>query len=155
MRISWKGLLVAPAVAPLCYSVVLTILAKSLSSAIFFLLYSTIFSYAATAIVLLPCLRLFSKFRQPTLASTCFLGALLGTLLYLPPAWILWQINLDCMDVPCDNGPGPPPYPFAQFLGWMLLSPIPWAFLFGGLITAALYWFLARPATRTIIDPGD
>jgi hypothetical protein len=40
---------------------------------------------------------------------------------------------------------GPPPVSFVVDLWRQLTEPLVWAFAVGGLVTTALYWFLATP----------
>lgn len=140
MKFSWKALLLAPLPIPIILSAAFVNLAGVKSAVLGLLVCSalgSLFSYGATVFLLLPCLFAVSKLTPLTARLTCLLGLVLGGMAYLPLAWIMWSSS--------GVDSGPPPDSFPHDLWQQLSEPLVWAFAVGGLITAALYWFLANP----------
>jgi len=137
-------LLLAPLPVPFVYSVAFVILASMSSHPIFgFLLcfiLGSVFSYGATIFLFLPCLFLLSRFTPLTARLTCLLGTLLGGLALLPLDWEMYLTS--------GVDSGPPQGSFAAYLLQQGFDPIDWAFPVGGLVTAMLYWLLAKQRAR-------
>jgi hypothetical protein len=134
MRFSWKALLLAPLPVPLLWSVFFIAPLSPDKRAYWFLLFfipAAVVSYGATIVVALPGLYLLSKVAPLTLPRTCVLGAVLGTMSYVPSMLLLWLLM-----------PGRPQMSFAEFLASVAGSDTV-IFAIGGLVTAAAYWFLA------------
>lgn len=139
----WRAAALAPLAMPVLYSVVFVcsnpgrqpVLAVLMLAAI-----GSVISYGSTAFLLLPCLVLVSRFARPSAWVAGIVGTVLGAALYVPFAWIEWK----------SSGPdsGPPEGSFGQFLRRELFDIGIWAFVLAGLVTALLYWFLARAAAK-------
>jgi len=144
MKFSWKALFLAPLVVPFVFSAAFAILSGMGKNLILGFLacfvVGSVFSYGATLFLFLPSLFLLSRFTPLTARLTCVLGALLGGLVLLPVDWFMWTSSgIDS---------GPPQGSFGADFLRQGFDPIDWAFLVGGLVTAALYWFLANKHPR-------
>lgn len=145
MRFSWRALLLAPLPIPFLYDLVLVIggtrrgapVSAYLFAFALFLIPGVAVSYGATVFGLLPALYLVSQKRPLSTPQVALIGAALGALSFLPVMWVLWK----------SSGPdsGPPVTSFLAELMAALREPLSWAFPVGGLVTASLYWRLARP----------
>jgi hypothetical protein len=138
LRFSWQGLLLAPFFVPFFYSAIFASLTggNPLFSFLFFFVCGGVFSYATTIFFFLPSLFLLSKLARPTIGVTGILGAVLGVVAYLPLAWMMFLTS--------GVDSGPPQGTFVGALGRDLFDPAVWAFPFGGLVTAVIYWLFAR-----------
>lgn len=147
MRFSWRALALAPLVIPVLYSAAFVLLTPGRNQAVGFLVFFAIgaaFTYVATFVLLLPGLFALSWLVRLNAAWCAVLGAALGLLVYLPQEWVSW--NASGVDS------GPPTDTFAQYLArnfWSFELPV---FVFAGLATALLYWWLAtrRPPPRPL-----
>lgn len=142
IKFSWQGLLLAPWFVPFVYSATFAGLSggNPFFSFLFFFVFGSIFSYATTILLFLPCLYLLCKLIRPTIGATGALGAVLGAVAYLPLAWVMYLTS--------GVDSGPPEGTFAESLRRDLSDPVSWAFPVGGLITAVLYWLFARYKAR-------
>ena len=152
MRFSWMGLFLAPLLVPLLFS--MTLLSVGLfgpnpgdgvSSAAFLflvlLLGGCVISYGTTICFFLPCLFLLSLWEPITYVRVCLLGLALGAAVNVPLTWQVWRSS--------GEDSGPPTESFLTFaLSWIADLDF-WLYAcfaaVAGLITAALYWWLATP----------
>jgi hypothetical protein len=143
MRFSWKAILLAPLAVPLITGLVLASSpsGRPLMNFIFFFGLAAAFSYGASVFVLLPGLYLVSRFAVLTAWLAGMAGTGLGLALYFPIGWVSYRASGD--------NSGPPTGTFGQYL-WQGGAAEAWPFLAGGLITALLYWFLAKPRKATV-----
>jgi hypothetical protein len=146
MRFSWTGLILAPLLVPVIFSVaVLGFLHGNIPLLMFLILMvlSCFVSYGATIFLFLPSLYLLSAWRPMSAYKVCLLGLVLGAVVIVPLTLMEWK----------GSGPdsGPPTESFVVFfLRWatdpmMALCPL------AGLVTAALYWWLGTWRTRRSI----
>jgi hypothetical protein len=138
MRFSWKAALLAPLPVPLIASLVLAMASSQnrFSSFLFFLTLGCVFSYGVSLVLFLPCLFALSRFTRLTAWLTALVGMVLGMAVYLPVGWQSYLATGD--------NSGPPSGSFAQYL-WHNSWSESWLFYLGGLVTAMMYWLLARP----------
>ena len=154
MRFGWTGLILAPLLVPVMFSM---IAAPMLSSAqeggnpvlgfLILLILGCVVSYGTTIFLFLPCLFLLSLWRPVTAFKACLLGLLLGALMFVPVTWLDWT----------SSGPdsGPPTESFLAFFVRWAADPMTAMFPLAGLITAGLYWWLVtRRRRRSIPAPG-
>jgi hypothetical protein len=143
MRFSWTGLILAPLLIPTIFSAAMASLLGGNAPLLFLLLMvaSCIVSYGATIFLLLPSLYLLSLWRPLTGLKVCLLGLALGTLVFVPLTWIEWK----------GSGPdsGPPTESFLTFLLRWAAEPLNAIYPLAGLLTAALYWWLATRRSPT------
>ncbi len=103
-----------------------------------------VISYGTTLFLFLPSLFLFSLLRPVTGQMACLLGLVLGAAVFVPVTMLAWATS----------GPdsGPPAENFGVFLVRWATEPFALFYPFGGLVTAALYWWLGTrrelPAPR-------
>jgi len=138
MRFNWTGLIVAPLIAPLMFSVALLGLLQGERPLLLFLVLlalSSIVSYGATIFLFLPCLFLLSLWRPLTSLKVCLLGLVLGMAVFVPLTWMEWK----------SSGPdsGPPTESFLNFFVRWTADPLTAIYPLAGLITAGAYWWLA------------
>lgn len=143
MRFSWKGLLLSPLLVPALFTG--TFIGPSMLDSgsgirailpmLIVLVAGCIVSYGATIFLLLPSLYLLSRWRRMTWAEVCLLGTALGLLMFVPITALEWK----------SSGPdsGPPTEPFVEFLWRWAADPMTLVFPVAGLVTTALYWWLA------------
>ncbi len=144
MKFSWKAIVLSPLAVPFVYSAAFEIMAPGKNPILAFLflfVLGSIFSLAVSILIALPALFLISRFTPLTARITAVVGTVLAGVIYLP---IVWQSYLASGD---DSGP--PQESFASYLRQHLFGTELWAFLVGGLVTAMLYWFLAKGPTKT------
>jgi hypothetical protein len=146
MRFNWTALILAPLLVPTIFSVVMAGLLQGSNWALSFLVLmvpSCIISYATTIFLFLPSLYLASLWRPMTGLMVCLLGLALGMLVFVPITWLEWS----------SSGPdsGPPTESFLTFLLRWTPDPMTAIFPLAGLMTSALYWWLA---TRHSRSPG-
>jgi hypothetical protein len=146
-QLPWKGIILAPLAVPLIFSVAVQIFAPGKNPALAFLVIfslTSMVSYAATILLLLPCLFLVSRLTPLTAGLTGFLGTALGVMVYMPGVWLAYRSS--------GENPGPPQGSFGEYLwtqppGWEM-----YAFPVAGLVTALLYRFLAKPPLRGTVQ---
>lgn len=102
---------------------------------------SIAFSYGVSLFLFLPGLFVLSRFTKLTFLRTVLFGTLLGLALYFPIAWQSYLASGD--------NSGPPTESFLHYLRHNFVSES-WLFYGSGLLTAALYWLLAKPATKGV-----
>ena len=137
MRFSWKAIILAPLPVPLIASLVLA-MAPSQSrfqAFLFFFALGCVFSYGVSLALFLPSLFVLSRFTRLTAWLTGLVGMLLGMAVYLPVGWQSYLITGD--------NSGPPTGSFAHYL-WHNSWSESWLFYLGGLLTATVYWLLAK-----------
>jgi hypothetical protein len=142
MRFSWAGLILAPLLVPVIFSATLITRWEGgdpLTSSLTMLVLGCIASYGITVFLFLPCLFLLSLSHQMTGLKVCLLGLVLGAVVVVPWPLIAWI------------GGGPDTRRlfgnfFVFFLRWVA-DPIVALFPLAGLITAGLYWWLAKRRT--------
>ena len=138
MRFSWRALALAPLAIPVIYSAAFELMTPGRNLVLGFLFFSAVgvaLTYGATLVLLLPGLYALSWLVRLNAAWCAALGAALGLLVYLPEEWVSW--NASGVDS------GPPSETFAHYIArnfWSFELPI---FVFAGLATALLYWWLA------------
>jgi hypothetical protein len=143
MKFSWNALALAPLPVPLVVAIVLAATmggGNRLAGFVFFLVAGLLISYGATLALLLPACYLLPEKATATTSRAAMLGAVLGELALLPPAWISWRAS----------GPnsGPPQDGFAEHLLRDITDPVTLAFPLAGLVTAVLYRHLADHPPR-------
>src|SRR5262249_14424758 len=142
MRFSWAGVLLAPLLAPLLFSAAMAAGVEDGHALLFVIVMvaGCIVSYGAMVLLFLPALYLLSSARPLNWLHVCLLGALLGALAFVPPAWVSWK----------SSGPdsGPPQEAFLTFLVRWAADPMAVLFPAAGLVTAALYWWLGTRRRR-------
>jgi hypothetical protein len=154
MRFSWTGLILAPLLVPVMFSMIgapmLSPLQQGGNPVLAFLILlipGCVVSYGATVFLFLPCLFLLSLWRPVTAFSACLVGLLLGALMFVPLTWLDWT----------SSGPdsGPPTESFFSFFVRWAADPLTAMFPLAGLITAGLYWWLlTQKRGREITSPG-
>jgi hypothetical protein len=135
MRFSWRGVILAPLLVPVLFSVVLgPLLSGSVFGILVLLVPSCVISYGTTIFLFLPCLFVLSAWGPLTGFKVCLLGLLLGTAMWVPVTLLFWA----------SSGPdsGPPAESFLSFALHWAADPTTAAFPLAGLITAGLYWWL-------------
>jgi len=140
MRFSWAGLILAPLLVPVAFSITMTMLVVSGSPSMAFvmtLIAGCIMSYGATIFLFLPCLFLLSLDRQMTGFKVCLLGLVLGALTFVLLTFIGWA-SIDSDSAPSIN--------FFAFLRWAA-GPMAALFPLAGMLTAVLYWWLGSRRT--------
>ena len=138
MRFSWKAILLALLLVPLIAALILATAPSQnrFLAFLFFFALGCVFSYGASAVLFLPCLFVLSRFTRLTAWLADLLGIVLGMAVYVPLGWQSYLATGD--------NSGPPPGSFAQYL-WRDSWSERWLFYLGGLVTATVYWLLARP----------
>ena len=143
MRFSWTSLILAPLLVPVIFSATMIPLWEGegdpLLASLTMLVAGCIVSYGTTVFLFLPCLFLLSLRHQMTGFKVCLLGLVLGAVIFVPLPLIGWV------------GSGPHSGPtivnfFVFFLRWAA-DPFTAMFPLAGLITAGLYWRLAKRRT--------
>ncbi len=153
MRFSWTGLFLAPLLVPLIVCTVMTPLLRGEGPVILtfaiVLIPACVISYGTTLFLFLPALYLTSLLRRVTGQMACLLGLVLGAAVFVPVTMLAWATS----------GPdsGPPAENFGAFLVRWATEPFMLFYPFGGLVTAALYWWLGtrrqlRAPTRATMN---
>ena len=139
MRFSWKALMLAPLLVPLLCSVVTAPLmgGSSLVAFVLLMVASSIVSYGTTIFLFLPSFFLLSLWRPMTGLKTGLLGLVLGAVAHVLLTLITWKSSGPDSGPPVENF-------FVFFLRWSA-DPLTAVFPVAGLVTAGLYWWLARP----------
>jgi hypothetical protein len=137
MRFSWTGLILAPLLVPTIFSAAMMSLQEGNKALVFLILMvpSCIISYCTTIFLLLPSLYLLSLWRPMTGLRVCLLGLVLGTLVFVPLTWMDWKSS--------GTDSGPPTESFLTFFLRWAADPFTAVYPLAGLITSALYWWLA------------
>ena len=138
MRFSWTGLILAPLLVPMIFSMAMLSASEGSNPALTFLILmipSCVISYATTILLFLPSLYLLSLWRPMTGLRVCLLGFLLGVVMLVPLTWLEWT----------SSGPdsGPPTERFLTFLLHSAADPFTATCPMAGLMTAGFYWWLA------------
>ena len=138
MRFSWKAILLALLLVPLIAALILATAPSQnrFLAFLFFFALGCVLSYGASVVLFLPCLFVLSRFTRLTAWLTGLVGMVLGMAVYVPLGWQSYLATGD--------NSGPPPGSFAQYL-WRDSWSERWLFYLGGLVTATVYWLLARP----------
>jgi hypothetical protein len=148
MTFSWKALILAPLLIPLTLAALLAFSSPGRSPFAGFLFFFTlggVLSYGTTIFLFLPCLFIVSRFATLTASLTGLLGTALGLLVYVPIIWTSYKASGD------DSGP--PQITFGEYLRQHAFELEFWALLVAGLVTAPLYWFLAKHPPRKNDQP--
>jgi hypothetical protein len=151
MRFSWTGLILAPLLVPLMFSVAMVSLAQDSSPVLAFLflmVLSCIVSYGTTIFLFLPSLFLLSLRRPLTGFNVCLLGLALGAAAFVLETWMAWK----------SSGPdsGPPTESFVVFFVRWAADPTAAMYPPAGLVTAGLYWWLGTwRRGRSIASPRE
>jgi hypothetical protein len=149
MRFSWRALMLAPLLMPALFGALMAA-AFDNKSVVFAFLFMTILgsiiSYGGTIFLLLPAMYLLSLFRPLTGLNVCLLGLVLGAATFVPVTWIEWKSSGPDSGPPVEN-----PITFMLRFGSDWTAPI---FPIAGLVTAALYWWLATRC-RSRVAPGS
>lgn len=144
MKLSWRGLILAPLPIPLVFSVLFEISTPGRSpilSFLFFFVLGCVLSYGITIFIFLPCLFLVSKLTLLTALLTSLVGTVIGFLVYFP---INWQLYLSS-----GVDSGPPEGTFGNYLWKHGFEWDFWALLLAGLVTSFLYWYLVNQSTES------
>lgn len=145
MRFTWTGLILAPLLLPVLFTVMMLDLGSGRPVLAFLiLLVSACFvSYGTTIFLFLPSLFLLSLWRPLTGLKVCLLGLALGVAVLVPVTLMFWK----------GSGPdsGPPAESFVTFFVRWAADPLAAVFPIAGLITAALYWWLGTWRLRRSI----
>ena len=153
MGFSWTGLILAPLLVPVMFSMIVAPMLGSpqeggnlLLAFLILLVPGCVVSYATTIFLFLPCLFLLSLWRPMTGLKVCLLGLVLGAIVFVPVTWMEWQ----------SSGPdsGPPTESFLVFFLRWTADPMTAIFPLAGLMTAGLYWWLGRGGRRPMPAPG-
>ena len=154
MRFSWSGLILAPLLVPVMFSMISAPMLSSpqeggnpVPGFLILLVPTCVVSYGTTIFLFLPCLFLLSLWKPVTAFRACLLGLLLGALVLVPLTWLEWK----------SSGPdsGPPTESFLVFFARWAADPMVAVFPLAGLITAGLYWWLVTQRRgRSIPAPG-
>jgi hypothetical protein len=154
MRFSWSGLILAPLLVPVMFSMISAPMLSSPQEGgnpvlgfLILLVPTCVVSYGTTIFLFLPCLFLLSLWKPVTAFRACLLGLLLGALVLVPLTWLEWK----------SSGPdsGPPTESFLVFFARWAADPMVAVFPLAGLITAGLYWWLVTQRRgRSIPAPG-
>ncbi len=138
MRFSWTGLILAPSLMPLIACAVMAPPLRGegpviLTFAILFIP-ACVISYGTTLFLFLPVLFLTSLLRPVGTWMACLLGLVLGAAVFVPVTMLAWATS----------GPdsGPPAETFLTFFWRWASEPFMLVYPLGGLVTAALYWWL-------------
>jgi hypothetical protein len=148
MRFSWKALILAPLPVPLGFGALLAFSAPGkdpFGAFLFISALGSVVSFGITIFLFLPCLFVLSRFTPLTASLTGLLGAALGVLVYIP---VIWQSYNESGD-----NSGPPQITFWEYLRRHAFDLDFWFLLVAGLVTAMLYWFLAKQPSRRIEQP--
>jgi hypothetical protein len=146
MQLSWKGVLLSPAIASAFFAILLVALGLAPERPLlgFLLLFTAgcVVAYGVFVFAFLPVVWLASRFVRMTAVRFAALGGLTGALFVVPLTWMEWK----------SSGPdsGPPEQTFAEFATSWFSDPgiaLDLVFPVAGIITAAVCWRLstARP----------
>jgi hypothetical protein len=154
MRFSWTGLILAPLLVPVMFSMIGAAMLSSPQEGgnpvlgfLVLLILGCVVSRGATIFLFLPCLFLLSLWWPVTAFRACLLGLLLGAHMIVPLTWLEWK----------SSGPdsGPPTESFLVFFVRWSADPLTAMFPLAGLITAGLYWRLVTQRRgQSVPSPG-
>lgn len=140
MRFTWRALVLAPIFVPLTYCALFAAAAggKPLPIGSFLVLFvpAAVFSYCVTIFLFLPALLILSRFTRLTALLACVTGTAFGAIVWLPVSRVMWLSS--------GHDSGPPAGPWLESLSRELADPLTLSFPVGGLVTAAIFWALAR-----------
>ena len=145
MRFSWRAFLLAPLPITFLFSVMTTVSSPPLHpiiSFLFFFIAISLFAYVVTGVLFVPGLLVASKLMRPTAVLAAVLGVVAGIVVYFPMAWLNYTSS--------GADSGPPEGTFGQWLWRTRYDWDNWIFPVSGLITALLYWWLARRESRRV-----
>jgi hypothetical protein len=144
MKISRRGLLLAPLPMPIIFSLMFEISAPGqnpILSVLFFSAFGSVVSYGITICLFVPLLYLVSKFTSLTAIVTSLVGMVVGFIVYFPVAWQMY--------ISSGVDSGPPQGTFKEYLLRQGFQWDFWALLFAGMVTAFLYWYISKRSTGT------
>lgn len=138
MQFSWPGLILAPLLVPATFGGFMAVAADNNNPVLAFLFMTVlgcIISYGSTIFLLLPSMYLLSLWRPLSGLNVCALGLVLGAAVFVPVTLIEWKAS----------GPdsGPPTENPVVFMLRFAADPTTAIYPVAGLVTAALYWWLA------------
>jgi len=137
MRFSWTGLILAPLLVPLLFSMVMPGLMGTSSPGLgflFMLIPSCIVSYGTMILLFLPALFLLSLWQELNGMKVCLVGLVLGAAVFVPLTLLAWKASGPDSGPPIENF-------FVFFLRWSA-DPTTALFPLAGLVTAGFYWWL-------------
>jgi hypothetical protein len=150
MQFSWPGVILAPLLVPAIFSGLMAAASDNNSPVLAFLfvmVLGCIISFGSTIFLLLPSMYLLSLWRPLTGLNVCGLGLVLGAAVFVPVTLIEWKASGP------DSGP-PTENPLAFMLRFGA-DPTTAIYPVAGLVTAALYWWLAtRRRTSPLLPPA-
>jgi hypothetical protein len=138
MQFSWRGLILAPLLVPAIFAGLMAAgfdNASPVGAFLFVMVLGCIISYGSTIFLLLPAMYLLSLWRPLTGPNVCLLGLVLGAMVFVPVTLIEWKASGPDSGPPTEN-----PLVFMRRFG---TDPMTVLFPVAGLVTAALYWWLA------------
>src|SRR5215471_4569017 len=110
MRFSWTGLVLAPLLVPMVFSMVGAAMLSSPQEGgnpalgfLVLLIPGCVISYGATIFLLLPSLFLLSLWRPVTAFRACLVGLLLGAFVFVPLTWLEWKSSGPDSGPPAEN----------------------------------------------------
>jgi len=140
MHFSWTGLVLAPLPVPLIASAVAAPLLNGGGPVVLpfliLLIPACMVSYGTTVLLFLPALFLLSLWRPVTGWMACAVGFVLGAAVIVPVTLLAWKGS--------GADSGPPTEPFWVFFPRWAADPLMLVFPVAGLLTAGLYWWLAK-----------
>jgi hypothetical protein len=138
MQFSWRGLVLSPLPVPAIFSGLMAVgfdNNNSLLAFLFVMALGCIISYGSTIFLLLPSMYLLSLWRPLTGLNVCLLGLVLGAAVFVPITLMEWKASGPDSGPPTEN-----PLVFMLRFG---ADPTTIIYPVAGLVTAALYWWLA------------
>jgi hypothetical protein len=140
MRFSWTSLILAPLAVPVIFSatMIIRVVGDPLMAFLTMLVGGCIVSYGTTIFLFLPCLFLLSLSHQMTGFKVCLLGLVLGAVVFVALTLIAWAAVVPTLP--------PQLRTFVFFLHWAA-GPFAALLPLAGLVTAGLYWWLAKQRT--------
>ena len=138
MKFSWRGLILAPLLMPAIFSGLLAVAFDNnnpVFAFLFVMVLGCIISYGSTIFLLLPSMFLLSLWRPLTGLNVCGLGLVLGAAAFVPVTLIEWKASGPDSGPPTEN-----PLVFMLRFG---ADPTTVIYPVAGLVTAALYWWIA------------
>ena len=138
MQFSWRGLVLSPLPVPAIFSGLMAVGFDNnnpLLAFLFVMALGCIISYGSTIFLLLPSMYLLSLWRPLTGLNVCLLGLVLGAAVFVPITLMEWKASGPDSGPPTEN-----PLVFMLRFG---ADPTTIIYPVAGLVTAALYWWLA------------
>jgi hypothetical protein len=148
MQFSRRGLILAPLLVPAMFAGLMAAgfdNASPVGAFLFVMVLGCIVSYGSTIFLLLPAMYLLSLSRPLTARNVCLLGLVLGAMVFVPVTLLEWKASGPDSGPPTEN-----PLVFMLRFG---TDPTTAIFPAAGLVTAALYWWLAT-RRRNGVGPG-